>query len=72
MKSKTVLVTGGCGFIGHHLVEHLLRKTNWNIVILDKLTYASMGYERLRSFVFGEVCILSCASWQHTHFFFNF
>tara|TARA_R100000995_G_scaffold83975_1_gene61316 strand:+ start:52 stop:1047 length:996 start_codon:yes stop_codon:yes gene_type:complete len=50
MKNKTVLITGGCGFIGHHLVEHLLRKTNWNIVILDKLSYASMGYERLRSF----------------------
>ena len=47
---KKVLVTGGCGFIGHHLVEHILRKTNWDVVILDKLSYASMGYERLRSF----------------------
>ena len=50
MKNKTVLITGGCGFIGHHVVEHILRKTNWDIVILDKLSYASMGYERLRSF----------------------
>jgi len=50
MKNKTVLITGGCGFIGHHLVEHLLRKTNWEIIVLDKLSYASMGYERLRSF----------------------
>ena len=49
-KNKTVLITGGCGFIGHHVVEHILRKTNWNIVVLDKLTYASMGLERLRSF----------------------
>ena len=47
---KTVLVTGGCGFIGHHVIEHLLRKTNWNIIVVDKLNYASMGLERLRSF----------------------
>lgn len=43
-----VLVTGGCGFIGHHLVEHFSRKTNWEIVVLDKLTYASFGFDRLR------------------------
>lgn len=37
---KTVLLTGGCGFIGHHTVEHILKKTDWNIVIMDRLTYA--------------------------------
>ena len=46
---KKVLITGAAGFIGHHVVEHLLRKTNWEIVILDKLSYASYGLERLRS-----------------------
>jgi len=46
---KKVLITGGAGFIGHHVVEHLIRKTNWDIIILDKLSYASFGYERLRS-----------------------
>lgn len=46
--AKRILITGGCGFIGHHFVEHIHRKTNWNIVVLDKLTYASMGLERLR------------------------
>ena len=44
----TILVTGGCGFIGHHFVEHILDVTDWNIVILDKLTYASYGLDRLR------------------------
>ena len=48
-EKKKVIITGGAGFIGHHVVEHFLRKTNWEIIILDKLTYASFGYERLRS-----------------------
>ena len=46
--SKTVLITGGCGFIGHHFVEHICVNTDWNIIVLDKLTYASHGLERLR------------------------
>lgn len=32
-----VLLTGGAGFIGHHLVEHFLRKTNWELILLDRL-----------------------------------
>lgn len=38
--SKHVLVTGGCGFAGHHVVEHLLINTDWEITVLDSLTYA--------------------------------
>ena len=45
---KTILITGGCGFIGHHFVEHILVNTDWDIIIFDKLTYASYGLERLR------------------------
>lgn len=43
-----IIVTGGCGFIGHHFVEHIFVNTDWNIIVLDKLTYASHGLERLR------------------------
>lgn len=47
--SKNIIVTGGAGFIGHHTVEHLVRKTNWNIIIIDKLSYASNGLCKLKS-----------------------
>lgn len=46
--SKNILITGGCGFIGHHFVEHIFINTDWNIIIIDKLSYASNGFERLR------------------------
>jgi dTDP-glucose 4,6-dehydratase len=40
LMSKTVLITGGCGFIAHHVVEHFLNFTDWNIVTLDRLDYS--------------------------------
>ena len=43
-----VLVTGGCGFIGHHFVDHIVKTTNHEVVVIDKLSYASMGLERLK------------------------
>lgn len=45
---KRILLTGGNGFIGHHFVEHFLKNTDWQIVVVDKLSYASMGNDRLR------------------------
>ena len=37
---KNVLITGGAGFISHHLIYYLIKKTNWNIVSLDRLDYS--------------------------------
>jgi dTDP-glucose 4,6-dehydratase len=38
---KTILITGGAGFIGSHLVRLMVQKySNYQIVNLDKLTYA--------------------------------
>ena len=38
--SKTVLVTGSCGFVFSNMVLYMLQHTDWNIVSVDKLTYA--------------------------------
>jgi dTDP-glucose 4,6-dehydratase len=55
---KTIIITGGCGFIGHHFVEHVIINTKWDIIIIDKLNYASMGFDRLKEPIFNE-CLLS-------------
>jgi dTDP-glucose 4,6-dehydratase len=44
-----IVLTGGCGFIGHHFAEYIHKNTDWEIIIFDKLTYASMGLNRLRN-----------------------
>lgn len=51
-----VLITGGAGFAGHHLIEHCLLTTDWELVVVDGLTYAGrpdrltdcQGYEPSR------------------------
>ncbi len=48
MANRTIVLTGAAGFVGSHVVEHFLKNTDWNIVVLDKLTYASSGLDRIR------------------------
>ena len=39
--NKTILITGGAGFIGSHVIRLFVNKyPNYNIINLDKLTYA--------------------------------
>lgn len=38
--SDKVLITGGAGFIGHALIEHLLINTDYEIISLDRLDYS--------------------------------
>ena len=37
---KRVLITGGAGFIAHHLIGHILETTDWEIITLDRLDYS--------------------------------
>lgn len=39
--AKTLLVTGGAGFIGSHFIEEMLTSESVNVINLDKLTYAA-------------------------------
>src|SRR5436190_438173 len=39
-RMRSVLVTGGAGFIGCNFVRLLLAESDWHVVVLDKLTYA--------------------------------
>lgn len=39
--AKTVLITGGCGFIGSNFIRYLLReRPDWHVINVDALTYA--------------------------------
>jgi dTDP-glucose 4,6-dehydratase len=37
---KKVLITGGAGFIAHHVIEHIIKTTDWEIVSLDRLDFS--------------------------------
>ena len=39
-KSKKLLITGGCGFIGSNFIKDQIERTNNTILNIDKLTYA--------------------------------
>ena len=41
MKEHNLLITGGAGFIGGNLVRRILHRTNFNIINIDNLGYAS-------------------------------
>ena len=42
-----LLITGGAGFVGHHFVEHFLKNTDWDMVVVDRLSYSG-SLDRLR------------------------
>lgn len=61
--SKTILVTGGCGFIGSHFIREFLKKhRDFRLVNFDKLTYAGnpenlkdVGKNKNYVFVRGDI-----------------
>jgi len=38
--AKRILITGGGGFIAHHLIGQILQRTDWEIITVDRLDYS--------------------------------
>ena len=37
---KRALITGGAGFIAHHMIGQILKNTDWEVITLDRLDYS--------------------------------
>ena len=65
---KTILITGGAGFIGSHVVRLFANKySEYKIVNLDKLTYAGnlenlKDVEQQPNYVFEKIDIVDAAA----------
>lgn len=61
IEQKNILITGGCGFIGHNLALHLLAQ-GYKVTIFDSLTYAAnidalkeLQTNKAYSFIYGDI-----------------
>ena len=48
--SKRILITGGAGFIAHHVIDKILSTTDWGIITLDRLDFSG-NLNRLKEVV---------------------
>ena len=48
--SKKILITGGAGFIAHHIIDKILSTTDWHIITLDRLDFSG-NLNRLKEVV---------------------
>jgi dTDP-glucose 4,6-dehydratase len=68
---NTILITGGAGFIGSHLVRFMVNKyPDYRIINLDKLTYAGnlenlRDVENMKNYLFIRADINDASAMQH-------
>ena len=48
--SKRILITGGAGFIAHHVIDKILSTTDWEVITLDRLDFSG-NLNRLKEVV---------------------
>ena len=79
MNKRSILITGGAGFIGSHIVRLMVNKySNSHFVNLDALTYAGVN-EKLKDittksnyhFVHGDITDTELIKKIFTHFNFD-
>ena len=55
-KKNNILITGGAGYIGSHIVEHLLKNKKNNIIIYDNLITGSKKLiNKKAKFIRGDI-----------------
>jgi len=66
--NNTILITGGCGFIGSNFIQYILANAKYkNVINLDKLTYAGnlnnlLDIQKDERYIFiqGDICDHNC------------
>jgi dTDP-glucose 4,6-dehydratase len=51
--SKTVLISGAGGFVGHHFLEHVLSTTDWNVIATDSFRHKGLT-DRISQVLAGD------------------
>jgi dTDP-glucose 4,6-dehydratase len=78
---KNILITGGAGFIGSRFIRHIYDATNYNITVLDKLTYAADSDripknikedEKRFNLVVGDICDITSSDLPSLTYIVNF
>ncbi|MBP8987841.1 MAG: GDP-mannose 4,6-dehydratase, partial [Spirochaetes bacterium] len=59
----SILITGGCGFIGSNFIEYCIDKYDYHIINIDALTYAAnpdnvkeVANHKRYTFIHGNIC----------------